>query len=263
MCTILLIDNSGQMESYLRGLVAELHIDAVIVGMEDGQAAVRFLESGNKADMIFSDIDQPSSGGIDLFKRIAPEYPLIKRIVVTSSQCFEMAKYVINLQLNGYLSKPLDTKEVISLLQQLLPDAFYQPSCPEQHDRTERDEVAKRRMINEVLAIVERDVEKDIGLDHIAQRVHISSCYLSALFREVMGQGLISYITAYRMNLAANLLLKTDLHIFEVAQRTGYRSAPYFCTVFKNKYCMTPSEFRERNYGKQPEEAIAANTANI
>ena len=263
MCTILLIDNSLQLEQQIRALLEQSGMDAAVVTAEDGKAAMRFLKEGNKADIIFSDIDQPSSGGIDLYKKMVPAYPNIKRVVVTSSQCFEMAKYVINLQLNGYLTKPVDPEEVGTLLQQLLPEVFTAAGITESVGRTERDELSKHRIVNEALAIIERDVERDIGLDYIAQKVHLSSCYLSALFREVTGQGLICYITNYRMNLAVSLLLDTNLRIFEIAQHTGYRSTPYFCTVFKNKYDMTPSEFRERNHGKSSEEILTENNVNI
>lgn len=263
MITIMVIDNSAQLEQSLRRLLTEAHIDAQIHCAADSKEALRFLESGGKPEIIFSDIDQPTSGGIDLFKRMQPDYPAIKRVVVTDSQCFEMAKYVINLQLNGYLSKPLDPEETESLLRQLLPEELLSWKDPFREGRYERDEQAKRRVIREVLAIVERDVERDIGLDYIAQKVHISSCYLSALFREATGQGLISYITDYRMKLASELLRKTNLRIFEVAQRTGYRSTPYFCTVFKGKYGITPSEFRDQGFGAQAEAGKDANTANI
>ena len=263
MCTILLIDNSTQLQQQIGSLLAQTGMDVSVVSVEDGKSAMQFLKEGNKADIIFSDIDQPTSGGIDLYKKMTPDYPHIKRVVVTSSQCFEMAKYVINLQLNGYLTKPLDPEEVGTLLQQLLPEVFTSVSVTENIGRTERDELSKHRIVNEVLSIIERDVERDIGLDYIAQKVHLSSCYLSALFREVTGQGLICYITNYRMNLAVSLLLNTKLRIFEIAQRAGYRSTPYFCTVFKNKYDMTPSEFRERNYGKPPEEILIENNVNI
>lgn len=263
MCTILLIDNSQQLEQRVGSLLAQSGMDISVVAVEDGKAAMRYLKEGNRADIIFSDIDQPSSGGIDLYKKMVPDYPNIKRVVVTSSQCFEMAKYVINLQLNGYLTKPIDPEEVSELLQQLLPEVFGGVRISESIGRTERDEMSRHRIVNEALAIIERDVERDIGLDYIAQKVHLSSCYLSALFREVTGQGLICYITNYRMNLAVSLLLNTNLRIFEIAQRTGYRSSPYFCTVFKNKYDITPSEFRERNQGKAPEEILTENSVNI
>lgn len=263
VCTVLLIDNSPQLEQQIGSLLAQTGMEVSVIAVEDGKSAMRFLNEGNRADIIFSDIDQPSSGGIDLYKKMSPDYPNIKRVVVTSSQCFEMAKYVINLQLNGYLTKPLDPEEVGALLQQLLPEDFSGVVIPKNTARTERDELSKHRIVNEALAIIERDVERDIGLDYIARKVHLSSCYLSALFREVTGQGLICYITNYRMNLAVSLLLNTNLRIFEIAQRAGYRSTPYFCTVFKNKYSVTPSEFRERNYGKSPEEILIENNVNI
>lgn len=250
MCKILFIDNSQQFEPSIRSVLAGIGMDASLHGVRDGRAALRFLEEGNKVDIIFSDIDQPSSGGIEFYRRITPDYPRVKRIVVTSSKCFEVAKHVVNLQLNGYVSKPIDTEEIVTLLEMLAPEAFYQRQYSEKLGRKERDELAKRRLVGEVLSIIEQEVDRDISLYYIAQKVHISACYLSALFQEVMGQGLIRYITEYRMNMAASLLTKSNLRIFEVAERVGYRSAPYFCTVFKNKYQMTPSQFREVNYIK-------------
>ena len=245
MYTILLIDNSTRLETSLRTMLAEKRVDASIISVGDGKTAQKILMEGSRADVIFSDIDQPTSGGVELFTKLMPDFPHLRYVVVSDSQCFEMVKYVINLQLNGYLTKPIDPEETLSLLKQLIPDAFEKNENAETAGRAERDERAKRRLVNEVLSIIEREVEKDIGLDYIAQKVHISSCYLSALFREVTGQGMIAYITQYRMNLAVNLLLKSNLHIFEIAQQTGYRSTPYFCTVFKNKFGVTPSEYRE------------------
>lgn len=250
MLNILLIDGAQQYEPAIRSHVARYESDVMVYGVRDGKSALRYLLEGHKVDIIFSDIDQPSSGGMDIYKRIYVEFPNTKRVIVTSSNCFEMVKYAMNLQINGFLSKPLNYEEVSSLLSILYPEAFGEGMLPSVDALAERDMIGNRRLISRVLAIVEQDVDKDLGLDYIAQKIHISSCYLSALFRESMGQGLISYITEYRLNMAVNLLLKSNLRIFEVAERVGYRSTPYFCTVFKNRYNMTPSEFRDINYRK-------------
>ncbi len=248
MCRILVIDNSLQLERAIRSVLSQWDVQASVFTVQDGKSAVCFMEDGNQADIIFSDIDQPTSGGIDLYRRMIPKYPQMKRVVCSTSRCFEMVQYVINLQINGYLTKPVEQEEMENLLRQLLPEAFREIGDPVKSTRALRDETVKRRVVNEVLSIIEQEVEQDIGLDYIAQCVHLSSCYLSALFREVTGQGLICYITNYRMNLAVELLLKSNLRVFEIAQRTGYRSTPYFCTVFKSKYHMTPSEFRVANH---------------
>lgn len=261
MCTLMLIDNSQQFEQSMRRILSDAAMDVNLVCVADNKAAQQLLEEGGRFDAILSDIDQPTSGGVDFFCRLIPDYPQIRRVVVSSSQRFEMVKYAINLQMNGYLTKPLDHEEVLALLLQLIPDAFVNRQSMDCTCRKERDEIAKRRLINEVIAIVERDVDQDIGLEYISQKVHISSCYLSALFREVMGQGLIFYITNYRMNLASSMLLNSNLKIFEIARRVGYRSTPYFCTVFKSHYSVTPSQYREQNYNDKTLNKF--NTLNI
>lgn len=261
MYTIMLIDSSQQFEQSMRRILSGAGVEINVVCVPDSKAALTILQKDDKTDIIISDIDQPTSGGIDFLCRLAPEHPQSRRVVVSSSQRFEMVKYAINLQMNGYLTKPLDGEEVLGLLQQMIPDAFINRQTQDSTCRKERDEIAKRRLINEVLAIVEMDVDQDIGLEYISQKVHISSCYLSALFREVMGQGLIFYITNYRMNLASTMLLNSNLKIFEIARRVGYRSTPYFCTVFKSHFKLTPSQFREQNYNDQSVNKF--NTLNI
>ena len=49
------------------------------------------------------------------------------------------------------------------------------------------------------------------------------------------------------MQRARELLADTTIRIADVGRRVGYTNLPYFYTVFKNKFGMTPVEFREQN----------------
>lgn len=62
-----------------------------------------------------------------------------------------------------------------------------------------------------------------------------------------MKVSLVNYIRDYRMQRARELLADTTIRIADVGRRVGYTNLPYFYTVFKNKFGMTPVEFREQN----------------
>lgn len=42
------------------------------------------------------------------------------------------------------------------------------------------------------------------------------------------------------------MLLKEDMTISEIAFQVGFSSQAYFSTVFKSKFSITPSEYREQ-----------------
>jgi len=45
------------------------------------------------------------------------------------------------------------------------------------------------------------------------------------------------------------LLADVQLNISEIAYKVGFSSQAYFSTVFKSKFSVTPSEYRERKRG--------------
>ncbi len=99
--------------------------------------------------------------------------------------------------------------------------------------------------IQEVLAVIHEEYTQDISLDYLAQKVYLSPCYLSMLFSKYIGVSLLSYINTYRMEKAVDLLLETDTKVKDICQLVGYRNLPYFCTCFKNRFQMTPAQYRQ------------------
>jgi AraC-like DNA-binding protein len=53
------------------------------------------------------------------------------------------------------------------------------------------------------------------------------------------------YILNVRLQKARYLLTNEDLPMSEVAFKVGFSSQAYFSTVFKSKFSVTPSEFRD------------------
>ncbi len=102
-----------------------------------------------------------------------------------------------------------------------------------------------RRLIVEAQNIVkERYMEADISLDEICAVLGVSNSYFSSLFKKEAGKSFISYLTDYRMDIAAEMILNTDEKSYTIAEKVGYLDANYFSYVFKKKFGVSPSKYR-------------------
>ena len=95
------------------------------------------------------------------------------------------------------------------------------------------------------------DTDCECTLAGIAKSLYVSPGYLSAVFKETVGESFINYLTGLRMKRAKQLLAGTELMIYEVAIMVGYENQTYFSTVFKKSAGISPKDYRERI--RQPE----------
>ena len=93
----------------------------------------------------------------------------------------------------------------------------------------------------------------DFSLAMIAEREGMSLSALSAYFKKETKMTPSQYIETLKMNLAANLLLRSDLSINEIANATAYTSTSSFIRKFRQYMGITPGEYR-RTYSQQQKE---------
>lgn len=86
---------------------------------------------------------------------------------------------------------------------------------------------------------------EDISLDYVSQLLHISSAYLSRLFKKEKNITFINYLTEVRMNHAKKLIEDTNLKNFEVSEKVGYSEANYFSYSYKKFFGVSPSKYRK------------------
>ena len=90
-----------------------------------------------------------------------------------------------------------------------------------------------------------------IGVSEIAQAAHISEKYLRELFKKETGKSVQSYLTNTRLSAAVTLLSNSKYNIGEVASLSGFGEYRNFARVFKERYGITPSEYRETSIKKE------------
>lgn len=88
--------------------------------------------------------------------------------------------------------------------------------------------------------------KEKIYLQDMADRMGLSSTYLSRLFSREMGMCLQDYINSFRVERAANLLIYSEESIAYIAEYVNFPSQSYLGKMFQKFKHMTPKEYRDR-----------------
>lgn len=89
----------------------------------------------------------------------------------------------------------------------------------------------------------------ELSLRTVADYVGFNEKYFSARFTKECGCTFIAYLNDLRIRRAQELLVQTDLKMYEISEAVGYGSVEHFSHIFKKKLCISPKEYRQ-NQGK-------------
>ena len=84
-------------------------------------------------------------------------------------------------------------------------------------------------------------------LTQLAGELHCSERHFSRLFREEFNISLRARQTELRLQRARQLLAESDAKIINVAYESGYRHLGLFNAMFKRRFGVTPSQWRQQN----------------
>ena len=87
-------------------------------------------------------------------------------------------------------------------------------------------------------------MEEELFLDRVCEFLGVSNSHFSSTFKKETGKSFITYLTDYRMEKAAYLLIETNEKSYMIARKVGYADPNYFSYVFKRKFGVAPSKYR-------------------
>lgn len=84
-----------------------------------------------------------------------------------------------------------------------------------------------------------------LTLEIVAAHVHLSGCYFSTLFREVVGVSFREYLLRVRVEESKRLLLSPEnISLTDIAISVGFPDQSYYCKAFKRVVGLTPGKYR-------------------
>ncbi len=284
MYHILAVDDEAAEREGLRFLIERLELPFQVTTASSGREALALAEN-TAFDCLITDIKMPFMDGLALCEAMRQRSPELIMVIYSAYSDFAYAKQAIHIRVDDYILKPVVVDEFEKTLKKIYErlESRSQMAAKREKLRAEyssanllqkeqllnavfqleepTDEPAPSTQAEEVnytvsLAIrcIEENYAQDIGLEWVANKIFLSSGYLSGLFKRETGKSVVQYITLCRMQKAKELLTTTNMRIADISARVGISSSSYFCLLFKKFYCVTAQQMREEVYlGQRPD----------
>ena len=99
-------------------------------------------------------------------------------------------------------------------------------------------------VVNAVMTYVNNHYREELSLEDVAKFAGFSRYYFSRSFKRQTGYSFKDYLCQKRLQVAMELLTRTELSMREVASRSGFGSVATFNRAFREKNGCTPSKYR-------------------
>lgn len=110
-------------------------------------------------------------------------------------------------------------------------------------------EVKDNFVINRILKHLHLNIESQISLKKLSGELNLSEGYISDCFKKHMGMTIMKYAKKIRIDRAKVLLVTTTSSILEIGLTLGFHDQSHFHKVFKSFTGVSPSEYRNSNFG--------------
>ncbi len=246
--TLLIVEDNNEMSDYL---ASKLGTEYNIIEAADGNYALR-LAFETVPDLILCDVVIPGKNGLELtsiFKSDVRTAHIPVILLTAKDQDFQKIEGM-ETQADAYVTKPFNLlflqKTIKSLLKnrEKIKDHYSGEIFSEEKSQVSKKE--DRKFVIDFAAIVENNIgNEQFGVNDICSELGISRVQLYRKVKTVLNCSVNDYIVTTRLQKAKYYMQHENLSISEIAFKSGFSSAAYFSTVFKSKFGVTPSAFKE------------------
>ena len=105
------------------------------------------------------------------------------------------------------------------------------------------------KIANEMMNYINTYIDTPINIDEMALEFKVSKFHFQRIFKEQMGENIYKCIQSIRIQKASNLLITNQSStISKIASLCGYSSQSSFLRAFKQRFEMTPKQWRLGGY---------------
>ncbi len=220
----------------------------------DGLEALPLLTS-HLPQIVLSDIKMPRMDGLELCRRMKQKAELnyIPMVLLTSCVDDAVMEEAYKIGAEAYITKPFDMDLLLVQLQNILNNhnvvkKHYAPVTMALSADKEMDYPDEQFSFQLNRIIREHIDNTELDAVFIASQLGMSRATLYNKTKNILQGGISGYITKCRLELATRLLSTTMCPIIEITEKTGFKHARNFSTLFKNCYGMSPTEYRKKHY---------------
>ncbi|MDD3219109.1 MAG: response regulator [Lachnospiraceae bacterium] len=237
MYTIVIVEDEFRIRQGLGKLINKVDLGFRVIGeAENGYEGLKMIQD-MEPDIVITDIQMPKSDGLDMIEKAKNMGAECTFIILSGYANFEYAQQGIRLGVNDYLLKPITISAVKELLVRLKEE---KQGMPEEDLLSENN---YSEVVRDMVLTTRENYGRKLGLEYFSEKYRLTPEYLSNLFAKEMEVPFSSYIKQVRMEKAKDMILNTDMKIYEIACNVGYPDQKYFSKVFKEYTGISPKQF--------------------
>lgn len=217
----------------------QLHSDRFekVFSASNGEEALEIINR-DRPEVMCLDIQMPLKTGIEVMEEASRAGILPYTIILSGYDEFEFCQKAMRFGAKDYLLKPVRSYDI---LDKLVAAANVVDT------RTEKNQAAqdKNTIVSRALDYIRENYYKDLSLSDVAEKVGVTTGYLSTLISKNEGKVFIDYLNEIRVERAGAYLKQGYLKTYEIAYKVGFNDEKYFSKVFKKVTGKSPSEFKK------------------
>lgn len=105
----------------------------------------------------------------------------------------------------------------------------------------------QEEVFNRFLELVNKYAVHERSCTFYADRLCLTSRYLSTLVRQASGRTVMDWVNEAVMQEAKLMLYHTDKLVYQIADELNFPNASFFCKYFRRMTGMTPKDYRQEN----------------
>lgn len=222
------------------GKYVKLHTDRFekIFLAENGQEAIELMLKHNP-DIMLLDVQMPLRTGLDVMREAKQAGLEPITVILSGYDEFKYAQQALKLGARDYVLKPVRSSDILEMLLSFA-DEIEEPEGKVQE---------KSENISHAVALAKEYIDENyyesLTLQQVAEQAAISPGYLSTLFNQELGIGIVDYQNQVRISHACVYLQQNYFKTYEIAYKIGFNDEKYFSKVFKKVMGVTPSEYKK------------------
>lgn len=115
----------------------------------------------------------------------------------------------------------------------------------ETYAREKMDEAGEQnKHVTNIIKYMYSHIGENLTLEQICMEFELSKSYVNSIFLKCTQHAPMEFFINLKIREACNLLRCTDLYVYEIAQRLGYKDQYYFSRLFKKVVGISPREYR-------------------
>jgi signal transduction histidine kinase/DNA-binding response OmpR family regulator len=244
---MLVIDDDTNLSLYIRSIFKD---SFSVKNLYSAEAAMEYLKD-HQPDIIISDIVMDEMSGLELCRQLKQDivYSHIPIILVSGKSNIREQIEGLKVGAIAYIVKPFDPDMLRALVESQMNnlDEVKKRLAESTNLTNVSDKLSPqdRAFMSELYALMEQQIAmEEMNISSVCEEMHVSRTKFNYKVKALTGMTPSNFFRIYKLNCAAKLLRDGKYNVSEAAMRTGFNNMPYFSTVFKKQFGVSPSEYK-------------------